>query len=121
MTSVRVLVSPSWWAFWIINTGVLLPLCTVLLLASPARRVRWLRLGPAAARALGTVPDEALRWCLPFMVVFALANVVVFQSLKRALFKAVAASAEPRQKNKMKSAQGPASGRCSVPARRAPR
>jgi len=80
VTSVRVLVSPSWWAFWIINTGVLLPLCTVLLLASPARRARWLRVGPAAARALGTVSDEALRWCLPFLVVFALANVVVFQT-----------------------------------------
>jgi hypothetical protein len=79
VTSVRVLVSPSWWAFWIINTGVLLPLCTVLLLASPARRLPG-RLGPLAARVRGAVPSEALRWCLPFMVVFALANVVVFQT-----------------------------------------
>jgi hypothetical protein len=37
------------------------------------------------------------------------ANVVVFRSLKQALFEAVAASAEPRRQKKTKIAQGPAS------------
>jgi hypothetical protein len=52
------------------------------------------------------------RDCLHTTMWFPLGgNVVVFRSLKQASFKAVAASAEPRQQKKTKIAQGPASQR----------
>jgi hypothetical protein len=44
------------------------------------------------------------------------ANAVAFRSLKQALFKEVAASAEPRRRNKTRSAQGRAS-QLSLPLR----
>jgi hypothetical protein len=56
------------------------------------------------------------RDCLHTAMWFPLrANVVVFRSLKQALFKAVAASAEPRRQKKTKIAQGPASQHSTAP------
>ena len=69
-----------------------------------------------AAAVMGRPSDQLFepclkvdRGCLQATMLFPLAdNVVAFRLLKRALFKEAAASAEPRQKNKTRSAPEPA-------------
>ncbi len=76
---VRALVSPQYWAFWITNTGVAVPLSALLLLAVAATRLS----GAVAVRAgqiTGLFPSDLLAVALPFVAVFLVANVVVFQS-----------------------------------------
>lgn len=73
------LVSPAYWGFWIANTGVALPVSTVVLAAVLLRRVRGV-VGAAAGRVTSLFPPDLLRVGLAFLGVFAIANVVVFQS-----------------------------------------
>jgi hypothetical protein len=76
---VRALFSPQYWAFWITNTGVAVPLCALLLIALAATRLSG-EMGTRARRVTALFPADLLRVVLPFMAVFLVANVVVFQS-----------------------------------------
>lgn len=75
----RALASPAYWGFWVANTGVALPVCVVVLLAALAARFRG-RIGDAGRRVIAIFPSDLLRVCLALLAVFAVANVVVFQS-----------------------------------------
>ena len=77
----RALVTPEWWGFWFVNCGIVLPVMALLGVATLSRRApreSWLH--KAARHVSGVVPDDLLRFCLPFLIIFALCNVVVFQS-----------------------------------------
>ena len=85
--TVRVALTPGFWGFWVLNTGVVVPLCLVVVIALAARRLTAERPGTAAlrvhgvcARLLSPFPPALLRSVLPLMAVFAVANVVVFQT-----------------------------------------
>jgi hypothetical protein len=73
------LVSPAYWGFWVANTGVALPVCVVVLVAALLSGVRG-RVGAAGRRVVAIFPSDLLRVCLGLVAVFAVANVVVFQS-----------------------------------------
>jgi len=78
---VQVFLTPGFWGFWVLNTGVLVPACAVLLGGVPLRP--WIR--RTADVDGGTVrepliSDDLALICAPFMVLFLLCNVVVFQS-----------------------------------------
>ncbi|MBJ7608427.1 MAG: hypothetical protein JF887_03210 [Candidatus Dormibacteraeota bacterium] len=75
----RALLSPQYWGFWIANTGVAVPLCAVVLLAVAASRFHG-AIGAAARRLTAAFPTDLLRVALPFVAVFGVANIVVFQS-----------------------------------------
>jgi hypothetical protein len=75
----RALVSPQYWAFWITNTGVAVPVCALLVIAVAATRFSG-RVGVEARRITTLFPRDLLAVALPFVVVFLVANVVVFQS-----------------------------------------
>lgn len=75
----RALATPEYWGFWIANTAVALPLCVVVLIAVAARGVRG-RVGSLARNVVALFPSDLLRVVLPFLAVFAIANLVVFQS-----------------------------------------
>jgi hypothetical protein len=78
---VRVFADPGFWGFWLLNTGILVPACVLLLGAVALRRRRSARGDGLPARRLGTsVPDDLALLCAPFMLLFLVANVVVFQS-----------------------------------------
>lgn len=69
----------DWLGFWWVNLGLALPLCFLVVVAWIVRFIP----GPARAiarAALAPFPSMALRVCLPLMVVFAAANVVVTQT-----------------------------------------
>ena len=78
----RALLTPQWWGFWVVNCGIVLPLMAVLGLGVLARSLAasGSTLQRIAARIAGLVPDDVLRFCLPFLVIFVLCNLVVFQS-----------------------------------------
>jgi hypothetical protein len=77
----RALLTPEWWGFWMINCGIVVPAMLVIGLgAAAARAPEGTRLHAVGARVSGVVPRDLLRFCLPFLVIFALCNVVVFQS-----------------------------------------
>lgn len=77
----RALVTPQWWGFWVVNCGIVLPVMAVAGLAAlsrfapPETGVHRL-----AKRLTALVPADLLRFCLPFLLIFAICNVVVFQS-----------------------------------------
>ena len=77
----RALITPEWWGFWFVNLGIVLPLMAFLAVAALTRRTpaEW-GLRDVARRITSVVGDDVLRFCLPFLVIFALCNVVVFQS-----------------------------------------
>lgn len=76
---VRAVGSPEYWGFWILNTGVALPLCAVLGIAAAARRVRG-RVGAAASRVVAVFGEDVVTVALACSAVFVVANLVVFQS-----------------------------------------
>jgi hypothetical protein len=76
---VRAVLSPQYWAFWVGNTGVALPLCAVVALAVALDRAPG-RLGAAALRVRSLFAPDLVRVALAFMAVFVAANLVVFQS-----------------------------------------
>ncbi|MBV8300486.1 MAG: hypothetical protein JOY68_01015, partial [Candidatus Dormibacteraeota bacterium] len=73
------LLSPQWWGFWVANLGLALPLCVVVSIGLLAGRAGG-RLGAAGARFTGFVPRSLLELLCGAMIVFALCDVVVFQS-----------------------------------------
>jgi hypothetical protein len=75
----RALVSPQYWGFWIANTGVAVPLCAVVSIAVGVSRTRG-RPRAVARRVLSVFPADLLPVALGFIAVFAVANIVVFQS-----------------------------------------
>ncbi|MBV8528702.1 MAG: hypothetical protein JOZ75_10330 [Candidatus Dormibacteraeota bacterium] len=77
--AVRQLVNPVWWGFWAANLGLVVPLCAVLVIAGFATLVPG-RTGAVAQRIVGVVPRPLFGLFIAAMVVFALCNVVVFQS-----------------------------------------
>lgn len=77
--TIRQLFTPQWWGFWAANLGLVVPLCTVLLLAAAASRAPG-RAGAWARRVTGVVPRPLLELFLAATVIFAVCNVVVFQS-----------------------------------------
>jgi hypothetical protein len=78
---VRVFLDPGFWGFWLLNTGILVPACALLLGAVALRRRRSARGDGLPAPRLGaSVSDDLALLCAPFMLLFLIANVVVFQS-----------------------------------------
>ena len=75
------LIRPQWWGFWVLNCGIVLPVFVILAIAAAGRWAprdhpvrRW------GDRISGLLPRDLLLFALPFLVIFAAANVVVFQS-----------------------------------------
>jgi len=78
---IKAVLTPQWWGFWFVNCGIVLPVMAAMAAATALRRApRDTPLHAFAERVSGWVPDEVLRFCLPFLAIFALCNVVVFQS-----------------------------------------
>lgn len=78
---VHVFLTPGFWGFWVLNTGILVPACAVLLLTVVLRHGR--PIGADEERPRGWRPlisDDLALVCAPFMLVFLIANVVIFQS-----------------------------------------
>lgn len=72
-------VTGQWWVFWLTNLGVVLPLCVVVAVAAIAQRFS------GHVRSVGTFllkpfPPLLVTFCLPFIAIFVVANVVVPQS-----------------------------------------
>jgi len=78
---IRSLLTPEWWGFWLVNCGIVLPVMVVVALAAAAR---WApagsRVRAAGDRVTGGLPADLLRFTLSFLAIFALCNLVVFQS-----------------------------------------
>lgn len=77
--TLAVALTPSFWGFWLLNTGILVPVCLVVVAGALARRR-----SRGLVRALGVrlgmpTPPPLLRLCLPLLAIFPVANVVVFQ------------------------------------------
>lgn len=78
---IRAFLTPQWWGFWIVNCGIVLPLMAVVAVAAALRHAPpETRVHAVAARVSGLVPRDLLRFSLAFLAVFALCNLVVFQS-----------------------------------------
>jgi hypothetical protein len=75
----RALVSPQYWAFWVTNTGVAVPLGALLVIAAATTRLPG-RVAAGAHRIVRVFPRDLLAVALPCVAVFLVANVVVFQS-----------------------------------------
>ncbi|MFN2582302.1 MAG: hypothetical protein ABR498_06130, partial [Candidatus Dormibacteria bacterium] len=78
-TAITQLGSGSWWWFWFVNLGLVVPLVAVVLLLAAATVVRG-RAALFARSALRAVPSPVLELLLSATIIFALCNVVVFQS-----------------------------------------
>ena len=77
--ALRQLGTASWWGFWAANLGLVVPLCVVLLIAVLGARAPG-AIGGALRRATGVIPAPLVELFLGAMLIFALCNVVVFQS-----------------------------------------
>jgi hypothetical protein len=78
---VRALVTPEWWGFWLVNCGIVVPLMVIVALGAASRRLpEGNPVRCAGERVAGVVPHDLLRFTLPFLLIFALCNLVVFQS-----------------------------------------
>jgi len=78
---IRALLTPQWWGFWFVNSGIVVPVVLLMgLAAAGSRAPHDSRVRVLAERVSGVVPRDLLRFCLPFLVIFAAGNVVVFQS-----------------------------------------
>lgn len=77
--AVRQLINPVWWGFWAGNLGLVVPLCAVLLIAAMATLAPG-RTGAVAQRIVAVVPRPLFGLFIGAMVVFAVCNIVVFQS-----------------------------------------
>jgi hypothetical protein len=72
--------TPSYWGFWVLNTGILVPICLLVVAAVIVRRLAaGRRIGDLAEQITSTLPPELLRICLPLLVIFPIANLVVTQ------------------------------------------
>jgi hypothetical protein len=73
------LARPQWWAFWVANLGVAVPLCAVVVIGTALR----LFAGAAGAlgrRLTGLFPTALLELALAATLIFALCNVLVVSS-----------------------------------------
>jgi hypothetical protein len=78
---VHVFLTPGFWGFWLLNTGILLPACAILLGTAAMRLARPMGADPETARTADPlIPDALALLCAPFMLLFLIANVVIFQS-----------------------------------------
>jgi hypothetical protein len=78
---IRALLTPEWWGFWVLNCGIVLPLMVVVGLGAAARRAaEGGRLRATGERIGELARGDLLRFTLPFLAIFALCNLVVFQS-----------------------------------------
>ena len=77
--ALRQLVTGSWWAFWAANLGLAVPLSVILLLAVLGGRLPGAA-GRVLRRATGVLPAQLVELFVGAMVIFALCNLVVFQS-----------------------------------------
>ncbi len=78
---IRAFLTPEWWGFWIVNCGIVLPLMGLAAVAAALRFApAETRVHRVASRVSGLVPRDVLRFSLPFLAIFALCNLVVFQS-----------------------------------------
>ncbi|HVS41416.1 MAG TPA: hypothetical protein VMU20_04025, partial [Candidatus Dormibacteraeota bacterium] len=78
---VHVFLTPGFWGFWLLNTGILLPACAVLLGTAAMRLARPMAAEEERARPPDPmIPDALALLCAPFMLLFLIANVVIFQS-----------------------------------------
>ena len=83
--AVRLPFNGDFWTFWLDNNGVVLIVVLVLAVAALAAWIAGREnalpgVAAAASAVTRVVPGELLRLCLPFLAVFAIANVVVFQT-----------------------------------------
>jgi hypothetical protein len=76
---IRAVLTPQYWAFWIANTGIAVPLCAAVALALALARVPG-RVGAAALRVRALFPTDLVRVAMALSAVFVVANLVVFQS-----------------------------------------
>jgi hypothetical protein len=77
----HVLLTPGFWGFWLLNTGILLPACAVLLGTVVMRHTRRAGLDDDRPRLRPPlVSDDLALLCAPLMLLWLVANVVVFQS-----------------------------------------
>ena len=77
--SIQVALTPSFWGFWILNAGILVPVCAVAVAVVLLRRSRAPSLSHLRGRLREALPDDLLLICLPLLALFPIANVVVFQ------------------------------------------
>lgn len=77
--TLQVAVTPSFWGFWLLNTGVLVPVCLLVVLGALLRVEERGVLRSLGMQIGAPIPGPLLRFCLPFLVVFPVANVVVTQ------------------------------------------
>jgi hypothetical protein len=76
---IRAVLTPQYWAFWVTNTGVALPVCAVVAAATAVTRVPG-RIGSGALRVRSLFAPDLVTVALALCAVFVVANVVVFQS-----------------------------------------
>ena len=77
--ALRAVLTPTWWGFWFVNLGVAVPI-TVLVGAASLLRFARGRASDAARRLLSPFPRPVVDLLLGGLCVFAVCNVVVFQS-----------------------------------------
>ena len=77
--AILVAFTPGFWGFWMLNVGVLVPICAVAVAVALVRRRPAGRLRSLAGRLRGALPDDLLLLCLPLLALFPIANLVVFQ------------------------------------------
>jgi hypothetical protein len=77
---VHVFLTPGFWGFWILNTGILLPACVVLLGGVARRMARPVGEEEQPAGRPPLISNELALVCAPLLLLFLVANVVVFQS-----------------------------------------
>ncbi|MFN2452576.1 MAG: hypothetical protein ABR541_09515 [Candidatus Dormibacteria bacterium] len=68
------------WGFWVLNCGVLVPLSVVAAVGAGLRRLPAPRLRAVGDRLVRPFGSGTVSFVLPLLVVFVLANAVVFQS-----------------------------------------
>jgi hypothetical protein len=77
--AVEQVVTPGWWAFWVANLGVAVPLSAVVVLGAAAGLFPG-RVGDLGRRLTWVFPGALIEFALAAMLIFAVCNVVVVSS-----------------------------------------
>ncbi|GAC1340889.1 MAG: hypothetical protein NVSMB29_10480 [Candidatus Dormibacteria bacterium] len=80
LQALRVGVDWHFWGFWVLNCGLLVPLSALAAAGLGLRRLPQPRLRAAGERLVGAFGTDVVRFARPLLVVFVVANTVVFQS-----------------------------------------